>query len=193
MSKYLLTIIVMLLTVAYGCSHYSRGSWMGKVIDAETKQPIEGAAVLAAWKEDYSVPPDGGTALVDVVETQTDSEGNFKIPAKSYVAIRPEGKVYGPLFRIFKPSYKFFKYGETGFVVDSEEWHVYPDDWKGRFEKPDAVVELLRLKKPEERVKNLPDSSPFGVNTDQNKIKYYIHLLNTENIELGFKPYPEPQ
>jgi hypothetical protein len=180
-----------LFMASISCAHYSRGPWAGRVIDAETKEPIEGAAVLAAWEESYALPPGGGTALIKVVETRTDKEGNFKISAKSFFAMLPGGEIYGPHIIIYKPRYKVIDHTEYGMHISKNKSHEYPKGWKGYFEKPDAVVELTKFKTREERIKNLPDSTPFSGDMDEKKIKFYIHLINIERIELGFKPYPE--
>jgi len=190
MKSILVFMVVLLLASSVGCSHYSRGPWMGKVIDSETKSPIEGAAVVAVWKEDYAVPPGGGTSFVDAEETLTDNEGYFEISSKSFLAMRPKGQIHGPYFTFYKPSYKVYQYGESGFNKSSTEWHVYPDDWKGRFEKPDAVVELIKLRTREERLKNLPGKSTPGVDSlHYNKIESFIRLMNEESVDLGLKPY----
>jgi len=62
---------------------YSGGPWRGRVIDADTKEPIEGAVVVAIWRREYDGIPDAGAAtfLHDVKETLTDKSGQFEIPA----------------------------------------------------------------------------------------------------------------
>lgn len=46
----LVTIVIALCFVPITKCAYAKTFW-GKVIDAETKEPIEGAVVVAAWKE----------------------------------------------------------------------------------------------------------------------------------------------
>ena len=52
----------------------------GRVVDAETQQPITGAAIAIRWYTEY---PDKQTAkrgTVDAVQALSDEEGEFKIP-----------------------------------------------------------------------------------------------------------------
>jgi len=161
---------------------------MGKVIDSETKSPIEGAAVVAVWKEDYAVPPGGGTSFVDAEETLTDNEGYFEISSKSFIATRPKGQIHGPYFTFYKPSYIVFKYGESGFVKSSTEWHVYPNDWKGRFEKQNAVIELDRATTREDRIKSLHGAENV-MDISRSRIPDLMKLINEERISLGFEPF----
>ena len=53
----------------------------GRVVDAETGKPIEGAAVHIYWGKPGSGPPGlGGEVKVDVAETLTDADGRFEVP-----------------------------------------------------------------------------------------------------------------
>ncbi|MBI5025827.1 MAG: hypothetical protein HZC12_03675 [Nitrospirae bacterium] len=46
----IITIVILLLPFIIGCTVTNKyDSYYGKVIDAETKEPIEGAAVLAVY------------------------------------------------------------------------------------------------------------------------------------------------
>ncbi len=53
----------------------------GTAIDSETKQPIEGAVVLADWTVGRGLPGLSYTDIYKVVETLTDRNGHFKIDA----------------------------------------------------------------------------------------------------------------
>ncbi len=60
---------------------YSAGPWRGVVLDADTKEPIEGAVVAAIWQRAY----DSGFGRVpyfqQAKEVLTDKAGEFEIPA----------------------------------------------------------------------------------------------------------------
>jgi hypothetical protein len=186
----ILAFIFLLLMTSTGCAHYSRGPWAGKVIDAETKEPIEGAAVVAVWHEDFAAGPGSGDEFVDAVETLTDNKGSFEITSKSYFPMLPRGEIYGPQFTIYKPGYKVVQHTEYGEHVDESRLHFYPKDWKGLFEKPGDIVGLTKLKTREERIKNLPGKSTPGVDAPHyDSIEEFIRLMNGESIELGLKPY----
>src|SRR4030067_3602137 len=69
--------------------YYSDGPWSGKVIDAETKEPIEGAVVVAVWKKIYSTLTGDSSYFFDAIETITDRTGNFSISNFKAVKMTP--------------------------------------------------------------------------------------------------------
>ena len=54
----------------------------GKVIDAETKKPIEGAAVLVVYYNNFPTIAGSSISPADAQEAVTDSHGEFKISWK---------------------------------------------------------------------------------------------------------------
>ena len=76
----LLASVCILLSTG-GCSNEKTyGPYCGKVVNAETKAPIEGAAILVVF---YSSEPStaGSTSrYADAFETFTDKNGEFRIP-----------------------------------------------------------------------------------------------------------------
>lgn len=108
----LLTIITLALVVE-GCTiTHKFGPFYGKVVDAETGEPIEGA-VVAVWFSTKS-PSMGGTVwkVADAVETLTDAEGEFTIPPhrikffKILASWDDECQV-----SVFKPGYGAYPFG----------------------------------------------------------------------------------
>lgn len=91
----------------------------GRVVDAETGQPIEGAAVAIRWIHEKWGPPGLPTPKdqLGTTEELTDAQGNFTIPRyigrthfigvykKGYVCwssraiFNPDGKVYDEIFQ----------------------------------------------------------------------------------------------
>lgn len=60
----------------------------GRVVDAETRHPIEGAAVAIRWYENNDSNDSAKTRTVDVNQGLSDAEGKFKFPRhpeKNYV------------------------------------------------------------------------------------------------------------
>lgn len=51
----------------------------GRVVDAETMQPLEGAVVLAEWLETHGFGLTSHT-VYKIVETETDMNGRFSLP-----------------------------------------------------------------------------------------------------------------
>src|SRR3990167_5867866 len=56
MKTILLTAMIILLTTP-ACAGFVRGPFSGKVIDAETKEPIESAVVLVVWNKAIYLSP----------------------------------------------------------------------------------------------------------------------------------------
>ncbi len=88
---------------------YYEDAFKGKVIDAETLEPIEGAVVVAI----YSVKAFEDIDIADVQETLTDNNGEFTIP----------GNIF---FHPWPPSFGGKK---TRFIVYKPEYGAYPGNY----------------------------------------------------------------
>ena len=53
----------------------------GRVVDADTRQPVAGANVVAHWRLQYYVIVDRYGGQAQVLEAVTDSDGRFRLPA----------------------------------------------------------------------------------------------------------------
>lgn len=73
-------LVIFLLTVS-GCTHivYYEGSYHGRVIDAQTREPIEGVVVLGVWSKAYMTTGGDVHEYYDARETLTDANGEFTI------------------------------------------------------------------------------------------------------------------
>ena len=107
----LLFITTAIITFAFISSahtwpFYSKPEFRGRVIDAETKKPIEGAVVVALYYKRHLVGGPGGpnSYVFNTKETLTDKNGEFYI--SSYFSITPFSEDVGAWFIIFKPGYK---------------------------------------------------------------------------------------
>jgi hypothetical protein len=97
-----------------GCAY----TYKGRVIDAGTKEPIEGAAVVVYWYKEKAVLVDSYQKLKNVKETLTDENGEWKIrgpKGRKYKEVSPLLGIVSllpfvyytltPDFIIFKPGY----------------------------------------------------------------------------------------
>ena len=172
-----LVVTFLLSMTSVGCAHYSAGPWTGKVIDSETKQPIEGAVVVAEWYESFAAIPETSSRFRGSKEVLTDSEGMFKIDAQSFFSMLPDSRMPGPDITIFKAGYGYFPVQ-----------HIYPKDWNRHyFEKPGAVVELPKYKTMEERRQKLQGGLIPGLH-DFSKLKKFMEQVNIERVGQGYKP-----
>ncbi len=114
---------------------YSGGPWRGRVIDAETKQPIEGAVVAMTWHRVYDCGVGRYPYFQKACEVLTDKTGSFEIPAyvekrgKSFWRSKDLGGdlkaglicsgpvIREPEFIIYKPLY--------GNFPDQDELRIY--------------------------------------------------------------------
>ena len=162
-----------------GCGHlvYPSGPYRGRVVDAETKQPLAGAAVLAVWRwggPGLGHPSEG---FHDALEVLTDANGEFVVPRKTHFIFSIFAEVEEPHFIIYYPGYGSFPLYHvqpTGAALDSAF-------------REHTVVELPRLKTYEERLRaaGIPSGA---VGVPDEKMPNLIHLINQERRALGAPP-----
>ena len=178
--KILTTLFLMLILLASSasCAITNKfGPYSGKVMDAGTKEPIEGAAVLVVFFTEEYGPAGAITRFADAIETVTDKNGEFIIPAHRVTAFRPlQGWDKFGYFTIFKPGYGCYPESK-GVSPMFEPNGTLP-------EKQHVIIELPRLKTiAERRDAGLP--TPSGSIPFEKQIKL-IELINQERLFLGY-------
>jgi hypothetical protein len=193
MKKGFILIMAFVLISTSGCAH----TYKGRVIDAETKEPIEGAAVVASWRKEKAVLAGSHEKLKDVKETLTDENGEWTIKG-------PKGRGYDeislaigivsflpfvyytlrPNFIIFKPGYCSWPKGRQIGACRGIDYHSDEGYWEG------ATVDLPRLTEKGDRMGALPGIvSEINGTKWARKQKTYLKLLNQENRYLGLGEY----
>ncbi|MEK6678286.1 MAG: hypothetical protein AABY39_02600 [Nitrospirota bacterium] len=191
---------------------YHKPAFKGKVIDAETKEPIEGAVVVAVYdKATIGLGAGSISSIIEVRETLTDKEGMFHIP--SYLTIiQPFSIENEANFIIFKPGYGSFPWhrvsppmemsldvieeyfikevGKTDEIVQRSQVPATKGKILKRWNVIFGIVELPKLKTREERRDSLPSIPGPGIPSI--KMKNLIRLSNEERISLGLKPEEWP-
>jgi hypothetical protein len=170
----------------WGWVIFHERSFKGKVIDAETKEPIEGAVIVAHYYIRVLVPTGSHSVLTDVREALTDKNGEFSIPSLTRF-IHPLATGDKTFFLVWKPGYKKEEIRDSYFLTKEpgtvENLAVQTE--KG-FEMKSVrlgIVELLGLKTKKERLSAMP--SPLGEPSDYKKQKELIRLINEEGKNLG--------
>ena len=180
------------LVGAPGLASAAKGPWRGQVLDAETKQPLEGVVVLAYWyryRFHLSQLVLGGhqtPEFFDAVEAVTDAQGRWEIPKKSF----PFFANIGVFFRYFKPGYGRWHYAGQG----TAEWLELPVEEQMRRSKEMALavwteegskVELRPARTREEVVTKM-DSIPWGV--PDSKVPLSRDAIDKAEIGVGLPP-----
>jgi hypothetical protein len=168
---------------------YHERSFKGRVIDAETKEPVEGAVVVAQYHSNVLGPTGSHTTLIDVQEALTDSEGKFFIPSKTRI-IYPLSVGDDTSFLVWKPGYKrkdiwgrYFFTKEPG-TIQNRPTHTD----KGLELKPvrTGIAVLENVITKEERRKVLV--GPKGEKRHWRKQKQFIKLIRQESEYLTGRP-----
>ncbi len=170
----------LLLLLATGCGvfypFHAGGPYKGRVIDAETKQPLEGAVVLAVWDKEY--PSVGGPVpyFLDSEEVLTDLNGRFVVgkhpPMTFSLAF-----VAGPRILIYSPGHGIYPHHRV-----SPKMGIGTDELLRMMEKEELIIELPRLTR-EERLYSIRDINDPDVPNE--KKRHLLRLRNIERKELG--------
>jgi len=181
---------------------FQKPEFKGKVIDAETKAPIEGAVVVVVYEKHVYGPAGGYSTVVKVKEILTDKNGKFFFPPYSTI-IHPFSKEDDAYFIIYKPGYgdfpnnrvsppsgissqtieRFFlaetygKQGEIPVKVKTEgKWNYTKQ--KVTF----GLAELPPLKTQKERLEAIPGGpTDFG----SKELPLLFKAMNEENRRFG--------
>lgn len=184
-------LIILSIFLIFTVEVFAAGPWKGKVIDIETKEPLEGAVVLVFWSRNYRTPYGGSSYFYNVKETLTDKDGRFEIPAYTPINLLPIiSYIKEPEFRIFKQGYGMLHMALDKYLTGKKEVEPYGGELllSGyTIRVSSGLIELQKLKTREERRKAFPGLLMY----DEANTKNYIRLLNIEAIEIGLDPYPE--
>ncbi|MFH2047593.1 MAG: carboxypeptidase-like regulatory domain-containing protein [Pseudomonadota bacterium] len=107
--------------------YYSKPEFRGRVIDADTKEPIEGAVIVALYmKWEFGGPGGGNTEPMDAKETLTDKNGEFYFPSYRTL-IGPLSSARVAEFIIFKPGYKSITFVDGKNISDEKYFEIKKD------------------------------------------------------------------
>lgn len=164
-------------TGCFGHLIYPGDTYRGKVIDAETKEPLAGAVVLAIWY--WEAPGLGHPAegYHDALEVLTDAQGEFTVPAKTHLTAI--GKIREPKLVIYYPGYGSFPLYQVRPQDDEEIAAAY--------EHRLFHVELRKLKTRQERIEHAGVPLYAG-GVPERKMPNLIRLVNAERQALALKP-----
>jgi hypothetical protein len=176
-------MLLLVLVVASGCLPgrlvFRSGPFRGNVIDAETRQPLIGAAVHVHWNREAAVvgAAHGTEAFYDAVEVLTDANGEFTIPRQTFVTLW--GEISRPLFQIYFPGYGPY----PGFQMKPKG-----EALNSAFEEY-TVVEMVRATTRAQREEYLlSGESPPGPDGKKRNTR---RLANQERRALGLETFSD--
>ncbi len=188
--KALFTVFLMFV---FFSSNVLGAAFEGKVVDAETKEPIEGAVVVAVWHEETATIAGPSSRFKDVKETLTNKNGQW-------VMRGPKGIEAGYIITIFSfltgvhftesPEFIIFKPGycswPQGFSIEACKSKLEP---AGNGEIIEGkTIELPKLTNKEDRriASSIWPSLAGGDLETAKKLKNFVKLLDQEEKSLGF-------
>ena len=190
-------LLILIVLGSIWSSAYA-ATFRGKVIDADTREPIEGAVVVAVWQEATSTISGASTRLKDVKETLTNKDGEWAIEGpkgrwgSAITAIYTffTGSYYTrpPEFIVFRPGYCSWP---AGFGIDSCKGKLKPsgNDKLANGE----TVELSTLTNREDRLRAQGIGPVYDGPSFLNNQQEFIKLLNAERRNLGLSEIPAPK
>ena len=183
-----LLICFFVIAPLIGCTiTYKYGPYIGKVIDAQTEEPIEGAAVHIRFHT--STPDVGGghSTYAGSVECLTNKNGEFNLSHRvnTFKFFSLWGNYAG--LAVVKPGYGTFP-GHKGASItpDSGVCGI-----KTGSKSIIRIIRLPKLKTDKERRQGYSSWSSLHVPLEDQKISRYLE--NQERIHLGLEPYKFPK
>jgi hypothetical protein len=183
-------VAFLIFTILFFSTSVYGATFKGKVIDADTKEPIEGAVVVASWIEEKAAPAGPYTRLKDVIETLTDKEGKWSITGPEGAMNKMIPRLLSligmyvtkePTFIVFKPGY--CPWSVSAFGIDACKEKLKPTGSTGFIRG--ETVELPKLKKKEDRLKATRVGPIFNGRNILKKQKIFIRLLSEERRNVG--------
>ena len=204
-------VFIFLIVFALGATQsFSEGSWLifhkpefkGRLIDEETKEPIEGAVVVVVYQKYIPGWPAGGySSVVKVKETLTDKKGEFHFTSYTTI-IQPLSWEHWSTFTYYKPGYKSLptfntETGERLSFLPQNVHEVYfskgPIGSKGEIREGDpekiykvtfGIIELSKAKTQEDRLRARRVTI---TNYSSKELPLLYELINEEERSLGLE------
>jgi hypothetical protein len=172
--KYSFFILFAAFIVSITAIAHIFGPYMGKVVDLETGEPIEGAAVLMVFHTESFF---ASGACADAVETITDPKGEFLIPWYLALTFQPfsSWKPHGYV-TIFKPGYGAYPDHDNSRPLFKPNGSVPENDY--------VTIRLPKLKTIEERKRNWISAPDIP----ERKMRNLLRLESEERVNVGLSP-----
>jgi len=126
--KTYLLIALVIISLQTGCLYGVRhdGPYHGKVVDEQTREPIEGAVVLGSWRVYHFGLGGGYTTYHDSREAVTDKNGEFTIKGEG---LRILSNLQPMGIRVYKSGYTYIESHWDSLKIDA--FYVKNIKWEG--------------------------------------------------------------
>jgi len=181
---YLLILSVALLSIfSTGCLYAVRydGTYHGRVVDQETREPIEGVVVLGTWSVYHFDPGGGSHTYYDAREAVTDKNGEFTILGEG---LRILSSLEPMNFMIFKASYQYREYQWSTLKIDIPAKEKEQTQWEGEI----PIFPLRKLTNKERNLNTLTFPHTPPTEASLSKVKLMLREINKEAIARGVNP-----
>lgn len=185
---------VTLISSCYGVRH--DGPYRGRVIDADTREPLEGVVVLGTWDREIITPGGAVHKYYNAMETVTDKNGDFEIKGLGLLVLN---NVIPMDVLIFKAGYEYDSGSWKG--LKSRGWkgseESYDPDLKSKVTRPvfdqkmkviwagDRAIIPLRKLTMEERRKSATFPPAPSIQAPEEKVRIMMDEIQKERKERG--------
>jgi hypothetical protein len=152
------------------------GDYKGRVIDAETGQPISGVVVLGVWWSKMPTPAGSTSHFHDARETVTDEKGNFTLSGRG---IRILSSVEPANISIYKAGYAYMELGSWESLTYSKILRE-----KIKWEGERAIIPLRKMTMQERR----KEGTPSRPSIPDEKMQLLTKEVNKDRVERGLPP-----
>lgn len=200
--RMIMIVLFVLLISSYAYGVRYDGPYKGRVIDADTREPIEGVVVLGIWSREHISPGGAVHTFYDAMETVTDKNGDFEIKGLGLLVL---SNVIPMDVLIFKAGYEYIGMGSwkglksVGWKGKEESYDptlktkvikpVYDPRRKVKWEGDKAIIPLKKLTMEERRKQSTPSFPSEAY--EKKKMPLLIKEINKEEKFFGRQPYPE--
>ena len=162
------------LFITGGCVTYFGydGPYEGRVIDKETRQPIEGAVVHGTWVKSIMGPGGASSSYYDSKEVLTGKDGIFRIDGVGLLIFSNMESMEVNIFKAGYAQVQGYWGGMKRYAKDTRNV-----EWNG--DKATFTLQKMTMEERKQRVVNTPSSVPAT------STKMFRREENRERAEIG--------
>jgi hypothetical protein len=185
-------IVILAVIITVFMATFAKAGWLvyhepefkGTILDVDTKQPIEGAVVVAVYKKaSMGLGAGSSSSIINVRETLTDKEGNFRISSYTTLILPFSWQIPMSLI-VFKPGYGSAEVGGWHFTGEElKEEQVRGWSWTKELKyrlRGRGIVELPKLRTREERRQARMDADIAGAEIQEKELPLLYRLISGE-------------